>query len=649
MTSLRGTRQGKASPEHPPGRSDPVDEFDREQHDSGEVEPVNPPAAWQQGERASEQDASREDEPGSDAAAAAEEPEREAESEPPSSVETPVDHSASSADDPASESGLERGDDPLVLRRKTDPPPPTPTIGPDEELERLRKYVAAGPVVLVVPSEVFVHFYPATPDQLLNAFAAAGFDQIFFESLGDELVALAYLRLWRDNDERRTWIRSTSPLVVEYCRERHPELLPYLAPIVPPAMALARYLRTTGESRPLVYAGLDFPEVNGERAFSAAVSFAELEAFLQEQGARPVDQSRVLRTMPPERRRFLAAAGGLPLAMLDAERHSSRHFHRLRGLHYLASLSRQIQDEGTHLGFIDVLPYDGALDHPSFGLPEDLYWRRGILALAEPPPADGPVVMEPEDLDLTIVHREKPSRLPLQAIQEIERALEDVRDQSNGGSLFAGTADYAGYLSLTESMVRSRPDLAIGLLEMSRNYFKAVRDATHDALTELYSYRALRERARELLGQANRSGSKLALLFVDLDGFKEINDTHGHAAGNAVLRGVARALEMAIRSTDIAGRYGGDEFVLVLVDADYEGANRVAEEARRRIRELRVPVEAGTDVGVTASIGISFHAGREDSLVAADDLFAEADAALYIAKAHGGNRVHPGVGEGTSS
>jgi diguanylate cyclase (GGDEF)-like protein len=637
-------------PEHLPGRSDPVDEFDRDQRDSGEDEPVNPPAAWQQRERASDPDSSSEEEQASDAARSADrKPEHEAESEPPSSVETPVDHSASSADDPVSESGLERGDDPLVLRRKTDPPPPTPTIGPDEELERLRKYVSAGPVVLVVPSEVFVHFYPATPDQLLNAFAAAGFDQVFFESLGDELVALAYLRLWRDNDEKRTWIRSTSPLVVEYCRERHPELLPYLAPIVPPAMALARHLRATGESRPLVYAGLDFPEVNGERAFSSAVSFAELETFLEEQGARPVDQSRLLRTMPPERRRFLAAAGGLPLAMLDAERHSSRHFHRLRGLHYLASLSRQIQDEGTHLGFIDVLPYDGALDHPSFGLPEDLYWRRGILALAEPPPADGPVVLEPEDLDLTIVHREKPSRLPLQAIQEIERALEDVRDQSNGGALFAGAADYAGYLSLTESMVRSRPDLAIGLLEMSRNYFKAVRDATHDALTDLYSYRALRQRARELLGQANRSGSKLALLFVDLDGFKEINDTHGHAAGNAVLRGVARALELAIRSTDIAGRYGGDEFVLVLVDADYEGANRVAEEARRRIRELRVPVEAGTDVGVTASIGISFHAGREDSLVAADDLFAEADAALYIAKAHGGNRVHPGVGEGTSS
>ena len=636
-------------PTTPPGRSDPVDEFDRDQHDSGDVKPVDPPAVWQRGDRTSRPDSSDEEDRGTEAEPPKAESEGpETESEPPSSVETPVDHSAPSADDPASGPRLERDREPLKVRRKTDPTPDLP-VSPADELDRLRDRVAAGPVVLVVPSEIFVHFYPATPDQLLNALSAAGFDQVYFESLGDELVALQYLRLWRDNEEKRTWIRSTSPLVVEYCRERHPELLPYLAPIVPPAMALARYLRATGEQRPITYAGLDYPEVNGEREFAAAVSFAELASFLEDSGVSPRDQSRVLRTMPPERRRFLAAAGGLPLAMLDAERHSSRHFHRLRGLHYLAALSRQIADDGTHLGFVDVLPYDGALDHPAFGAPEDLYWRRGILALAEPPPADGPVVLEPENLDLTIVHEEKPSRLPLQVIEEIERALEDVRDQANGGALLSGTTDYAGYLSLTESMVRSRPDLAIGLLEMTRNYFKAVRDATHDALTDLYSYRALRERARELMGQANRSGSKLALLFIDLDGFKEINDRYGHAAGNAVLRGVARALEMAVRSTDIAGRYGGDEFVLVLVDADYEGANRVAEEARRRIRELRIEVEDGTEVGVTASIGISFHAGREDSLVAADDLFAEADAALYIAKAHGGNRVHPGVEEGTSS
>lgn len=520
-----------------------------------------------------------------------------------------------------------------------------PALEPHDELEALRRHVATEPVILIVPAEIFVHFYPASPEQVLNALAAAGFDHVFFESLGDELVALAYLRMWRDNLEKRTWIRSTNPLVVEYCRAKHPELLPYLAPIVPPPLAVARYLRHVGLTKPLIYAGLDFPEVNGERHFAAAVSFADLEQYLHERGADPLRQPILLHMVPPERRRFLSAAGGLPLAMLDEERVSSRYFRQLRGLHYLSALSRLIEDGGTHLGFVDVLPFDGALDHPGLGPANELYWRRNVLELAEPEAAAHPVINAPPGLDLSIMHRPKRSRLPQEAIAEIERALEEVRAQGNGNDV-PEPGDVAGYLSLTESLVRNRPDLAVGLLAMSRNYFRAVRDATHDALTDLYSYRALVQRAREELGQANRAGSRLALIFIDLDGFKDINDRHGHPTGNAVLRGVARVLELAIRSTDIAGRFGGDEFVLLLVDADSEGASRVAEEVRRRIAELRIPVEGGT-VGTTASVGMAFHAGNEGSLLSADDLFAEADAALYIAKAHGGNRVHPAAREGT--
>ena len=524
------------------------------------------------------------------------------------------------------------------------PEPPLAALIPENELDVLRERVATGPVVLVVPPEIFVHFYPAGPEQVINALQRAGFDQVYFETLGDELVALAYLKLWRANEEKRTWIRSTHPLVVEYCRARHPQLLPCLAPVVPPALALARYLRHEGEERPLVYAGLDFPEVNGERHFDAAVSFAELQDFLEEKGIDPADQPWLLRTIPPERRRFVSAAGGLPLAMLDEERMSSRYFRKLRGLHYLGAVSRLVEHEGTHLGFIDILPFDGALDHPAMGPAEELYTRRSILDLAEPPSAEGPVIHIPPGLDLSMVHHPRKSRLPYDAIEEIERALEDARDQANGG-LGGVTADFAGYVSLAESMVRTRPELALGLLDISRGYFRAIRDATHDALTDLYSYRALIQRAREELGQANRAGSKLAMLFVDLDRFKEINDEFGHQAGNAVLRGVARAIEMAIRSTDLAGRFGGDEFVAILIDANFEGAVRVAEDVRRRIAELSVSVQGGT-VSTSASVGIAFHAGSKDSLLTADDLFAEADAALYIAKAHGGNRVHPAVREG---
>ncbi|MDX1576946.1 MAG: diguanylate cyclase [Gemmatimonadota bacterium] len=561
--------------------------------------------------------------------------------EPGTAGPSPAEESAA-RDDPSAA----RTFDLAEHRARSEDPEDLPEDPSKREIERLREIIEGEPAALILPAEVFIQFYPAGPEQVINALRAAGFDEVYFESLGDELVALAYLRRWRENTEKKTWIRSTSPLVVEYCRARHPELLPFLAPIVPPALALARYLRHTGEERALVYAGLDDPEVNGERHFAAVVSFAELAAFLEERDVDPRKQPLLLQTMPPERRRFLSAAGGLPLAMLDEERASSRHFRKLRGLHYLGAISRLVSEDELDLGFVDILPFDGALDHPALGPADQLYWRRGLMELAEPEPADMPVIDLPDGLDLSIEHRPRRSRLPHDAIAEIEEALEQARQESNGHEWTLGASEYAEYLTLTETLVRSRPDLAMSLLDMSRNYFRAIRDATHDALTDLYSYRALVERAREELGQANRSGGRLALLFVDLDRFKEINDLHGHPTGNALLRGVGRALELSIRSTDIAGRFGGDEFVLLLIDADFDGAIRVAEEVRQRIADLRIPVEEGT-VGTTASIGVAFHTGSEGSLLSIDDLFAEADAALYIAKAHGGNRVHPAVREGT--
>ncbi len=518
--------------------------------------------------------------------------------------------------------------------------------GPDQ-LTRVRELLETTDVLLVLPSEAFVYFYPANPEQVINAAQRAGFERVYFEQLGDELVALEYLRIWRENEEKRTWIRSTSPLVIEYCRARHPELLPYLAPVVTPAVAVARWLRLQHPTeRKIVYAGLDAPAANGGEEFAANLSLSELLELLREREADPVDQAVLLRSLPPERRRYLSAAGGLPLPMLDQERASSLTFRKLRGLHTLAGLSRLIREsqDGEHLGFVDVLPFEGPLDHPALGPHEELYWRRGILELAEPPRAFEPVITRPAGLDLSVEYEPKPSRLPEKEINEVERVLEEVGNQHDGQYWRRDPVGYAGYLSLAEAILRKRPELAVGLFHMSRTYSKAIRDASHDALTDLYSYRALVERLEEEMGQANRAGTTLAMIFVDLDNFKEINDEHGHPVGNEMLRRVADVLRQTIRSTDIAGRFGGDEFVVLLVNADPQGAVRVAEQIRQRIAQIQIQVPNG-HTQTTASIGLAFHSGTERSLLNTDDLFAEADASLYIAKAHGGNRVHPVVRE----
>ncbi|MFQ5690425.1 MAG: diguanylate cyclase [Gemmatimonadota bacterium] len=523
--------------------------------------------------------------------------------------------------------------------------PKDPRDGEASGLSVVRDMLESGCLHLVLPSEIFVHFYPASPEQVINAVYAAGFGELFFELLGDELVAFEYLRIWRENTEKKTWIRSTSPLVVEYCRSRHPKLLPYLAPIVTPAVALARYLKMLNPERQLLYVGLESPELNGDTLFDAELSFAEFERLLVERGAEPAGQPLLLQAVPPERRRYLSTAGGLPLPMLDQERASSRTFRKLRGLYTLASVSRLLEENGSHLGFIDILPFDGALDHPALGTPGELYWRRSILELADPIRSDEPVITVPHDLDLSIAYEPKPSNLPEAELEEVERALERA-GRADRSFWQRDPSGYASYLSLTESMMRSKPDLAAGLVQLSRDYSKAVRDATHDALTDLYSYRALVERVEEEMGQANRAGTGVTLLFIDLDTFKELNDRYGHPVGNEVLRRVADVLRRTIRSTDIAGRFGGDEFVTLLVNSDPQGAVRVAEQIRQRVAQIRVSVPDG-EAGTTASIGLAFHSGAERSLLTSDDLFAEADASLYIAKAHGGNRIHPVVNEET--
>ncbi|MFQ5679496.1 MAG: diguanylate cyclase [Gemmatimonadota bacterium] len=516
----------------------------------------------------------------------------------------------------------------------------------ERSLESVHALLDLGRAILVMPGEAFVFFYPAGPEQVINACHAAGFRELHFELIGDELVALEYMRLWRENTEKRTWIRSTHPLVVEYCRALHPDLLPYLTPVITPAMACARYLRHVHATQEveLVYAGLDAPGPTGHDEFAEILSLSQLDRLLAERGTPPGDQPFLLQTVPPERRRYLSTPGGLPLPMLDQERASSRHFRKLRGLYALAGVSRQLRDETSRLGFIDILPFESALAHPALGPREELFWRREIMELVEPPRAESPVIAPPPELDLSVRYERRPSNLPEKEFEEVARTLTEVGDAVNGSYWRQDPGRFAGYVALAETTLQTRPETALGLFHMSRSYSKAIRDATHDALTDLYSYRALVERVEEELGQANRAGSSLALLFVDLDTFKEINDEHGHPIGNEFLREVAQVLSDTIRSTDIAGRFGGDEFVVLLVYSDPMGAVRVAEQIRQRVSQIRVTAPGG-EARTTCSIGIAFHAGEERSLLSADDLFAEADASLYIAKAHGGNRVHPVVKE----
>ncbi len=151
--------------------------------------------------------------------------------------------------------------------------------------------------------------------------------------------------------------------------------------------------------------------------------------------------------------------------------------------------------------------------------------------------------------------------------------------------------------------------------------------AVRDPLTGLANRALLEERLRTALARDGRSGESTAALFLDLDGFKDVNDQHGHAVGDAVLRTVAERLVTAVRPSDTVSRLGGDEFVVLV-----EGASETALDAlvERLVAALTVPVRVGTidlDVGVSVGVALS-RAGERDP----QGLLSAADARMYAAK-----------------
>jgi two-component system cell cycle response regulator len=162
--------------------------------------------------------------------------------------------------------------------------------------------------------------------------------------------------------------------------------------------------------------------------------------------------------------------------------------------------------------------------------------------------------------------------------------------------------------------------------------------AQTDPLTQLLNRRALTERITAEMERALRYDSTMALLMIDLDHFKRVNDTYGHLVGDDVLRDVGQLLSDTIRTSDIVARYGGEEFLVLLPETDDGGAESFAERIRDAIAlHLFASDSVAEPLRLTASVGVAVYpAARIESV---EDLFARADAALYRAKADGRNRV----------
>jgi diguanylate cyclase (GGDEF)-like protein len=161
------------------------------------------------------------------------------------------------------------------------------------------------------------------------------------------------------------------------------------------------------------------------------------------------------------------------------------------------------------------------------------------------------------------------------------------------------------------------------------------RQATRDPLTGLNNRRLLMDRLAEEEQRAKRTGQPLCLMMMDLDKFKRVNDTYGHHAGDKVLQRFAKIARAAIRATDVIGRYGGEEFVVVLPNTSAEKGLEVAERLRKQVEEDVILLGDGQEISATVSIGFAEMTASEDSAV----MIERADVAMYSAKETGRNRI----------
>jgi diguanylate cyclase (GGDEF)-like protein len=161
------------------------------------------------------------------------------------------------------------------------------------------------------------------------------------------------------------------------------------------------------------------------------------------------------------------------------------------------------------------------------------------------------------------------------------------------------------------------------------------RAATIDSLTGVFNRRSFTERGLTELARAGRYGRETALLMIDADRFKAVNDTHGHGVGDDVLVALTSTLSLALRPSDLLGRLGGEEFAVILPETGLEGAQDTAERLRKAVSALRVPTPSG-QLSFTISIGVTDFAPGETGLKPALD---RADSALYAAKSAGRDRV----------
>jgi len=250
-------------------------------------------------------------------------------------------------------------------------------------------------------------------------------------------------------------------------------------------------------------------------------------------------------------------------------------------------------------------------------------------------------------IDLVLMDNEMPEKSGMEWLAEIsEKRMAPVVMLTGSGSeevavqaIQVGAVGYLSKGSLSKEKLVEAIDAALKkwrLMQQSRaNQEELERLANFDSLTGLHNRRAILHRLDEHIKQVRRYEGELSLIMLDIDYFKKVNDQYGHLIGDEVLENVAVLMQQNVRNTDSVGRYGGEEFIIVLSETDLSSALIVAERLRNAIEAAEMRDSEGNMFGITVSQGVSSYKPGEDK----QSLISRADDALYRAKQNGRNRV----------
>jgi len=322
----------------------------------------------------------------------------------------------------------------------------------------------------------------------------------------------------------------------------------------------------------------------------------------------------------------------------------------VRGLGEIDGLLGAIQRGETSPAVVDMLCCEGCIDGPCVSPESSVFAKRAIDAAErerQPPPAvDSRTFLSAlPKIDLHRAFDAEAAPVYQPTAEEIDNVLAAGEFTNPAEHLDCGLCGYDTCVehALAIWLGNSTWTMCFPLerKRLLREHERLSEASLTDDMTGLLNRRALDARLAEETARAERYGSPLSLVVLDLDNFKEVNDHYGHAAGDALLRAVGVLLRAELRTADIAVRYGGDEFALVLPGVTKTGAWAVAEKILGSLRTLATDTDEGLRVNATCSVGVaSFGEAYRD----ADALLRGADSALYAAKRSGRNRVELAAG-----